>query len=176
MEIILRKGVFQESSQLQPIRFLRPEELEKRFDFTLTEEPLHPKQVLKIIGELFDISPRPAHKFRLNKRIVGLDPLALAGDWMASTMCNLVVTYLIAPIWSMMEIKMGDYLSGQIGWAEPGEMVPTSGAGEANSMALAVAMIRVDDTTRDLEIFHISKKLVIYVSKHDRLLENGGNL
>jgi len=164
MELILKKGVFQEA-QTKRIPYYLPDVLKTKLDVSLSEDFSNFQQLKKVLEDLFEVSPRPGHKFRMSKRIAGLDPLAVAGDWMAATMSNLVVTYLVAPIWSMMEIEMAKYLSRQIGWAREGAMVPTSGAGAANSMALSVAMHHHDPFVRDIGLAHYTKKLMIYVSE-----------
>jgi len=83
----------------------------------------------------------------------------VVGDWVATTMSNNVVTYLVAPIWTLMETRMTEYLSKNIGWKGSGEGVPTSGCGAANSLALSVALYGVDSKIKDIGIVNQKKKL-----------------
>jgi glutamate/tyrosine decarboxylase-like PLP-dependent enzyme len=169
MDLVLEKGVFfqgEEERRAGPFNYQTPQALKGLLNLSLAETGTSNEKLFGILASVIKYSPHPSHPFMLDKRVAGLDPYALAADWLAATMSNLVVTYQISPVWTLMELEMTKKLSALIGWEVEGDGVPTAGGGVANCMAISLALQAKFPDFKYQGLFGRERVPVIFYSQH----------
>ena len=102
-------------------RPLAPEALARRFEQTLAlslaDAPgASLEDVLDALDEVIECSVHTAHPRFFNQNFAGPDPIAVAGDWLATALNTTAATYEMAPVFTLMERALLDRLARLAGW------------------------------------------------------------
>lgn len=70
------------------------------------EAPVSMQELTTALNAVLENSSRTSHPMFMNQLYAGVDPIALAGEWVASTMNSNVHTYEVAPVFTEIERAM----------------------------------------------------------------------
>jgi glutamate/tyrosine decarboxylase-like PLP-dependent enzyme len=124
-----------------PFEFKDPEALQKIMEFRLGRNGADDEKVLHVLDQVIQFSPHNSHPFKLTAEGSGLDPYGIAADWVASTMQVAVLTYLYAPVFTLMEIEVLQKVREVVGYdSGRGDGMFISDRGQATCMAISLAL------------------------------------
>eukprot|EP00128_Syssomonas_multiformis_P006860 Colp12_sorted_trinity150504_noHs@8985 len=98
------------------VKFIQPDDLRKAFDFTLPEKATNVTELVDIVKQVLERSVRTSHPRFYNQLFAGIDPVALAGDWVTSVLNTCVYTYEVAPVFTLMELEVASNVRQLIGY------------------------------------------------------------
>ncbi|CAG7723111.1 unnamed protein product [Allacma fusca] len=146
INILLDEGVFfnNDSSRSQPpFKFRTPEEIKSLIDLSLPEERVDEAALIEIVKKVIQYSPHVSHPFKVDRHGAGLDPYGLIGDWMGTVMSGPVLTYLLAPVYTLMEYEVERKVRELINYPDgKGDGMITPGAGMGNGYVIQMALQR----------------------------------
>jgi len=85
------------------IDFVAPDDLAKRFDFTLNEDGVPLKDIGDITDQILKYVVKTAHPRFFNQLWAGVDVTCLMGQWITTTTNTSMYTYEMAPVYVLME-------------------------------------------------------------------------
>ncbi|CAG7828912.1 unnamed protein product [Allacma fusca] len=177
VDLLLEKGVFFNSTaerQKPPFKFLAPGDLQKGMNFKLERksllEPNDPnagrQELLECIEFLIDYSPHPSHPFMVSKNSAGLDPYGIIADWLSTTMSQPILSYFLAPVYTLMEFEVYREFRNLIGYPKgqgDGMNLPSHGLG--NGFAIQMAIQDKYPGAKGKGLFAVGNpRLVVFVS------------
>ncbi|CAF0986407.1 unnamed protein product, partial [Brachionus calyciflorus] len=147
------------------IDFYFPHDLEKIFDFKVSEEPKNLAQILNDCSKIMKHSVKTAHPRFFNQLSIGLDLVSLIGEFIAATTNTNMFTYEIAPVYNLMEQSVLSQLRDIVGWKECGDGILNPGGSISNLNAIQLALHSRFPNIKTEGVFSC-KKPVIFTSKH----------
>jgi glutamate decarboxylase len=142
--LLLKKGLFFNGAKEReeaPYNFKDPAALQKIMKFGLGRNGVDDEAVFRILEQVIQFSPHNSHPFKLTAEGSGLDPYGIAADWMASTMTACILTYLYAPVFTLMEMNVLQKVREIIGYAGgKGDGAFSTDGGHASCMAISLAL------------------------------------
>ncbi|CAG7734748.1 unnamed protein product [Allacma fusca] len=152
VDLLLQKGVFFNGTaerQEPPFKFLAPGDLQQGMNFKLESKsllkPNDPnagrKELLECIEFIIDHSPHPSHPFMVSKNSAGLDPYGILADWLSTTMYLPLVSYFLAPVYTLMEFEVYREFRNLLGYPKgqgDGMSPPSHGIGNAFAIQMAI--------------------------------------
>ncbi|CAG7786760.1 unnamed protein product [Allacma fusca] len=151
-DLLLQKGVFFNSTaerKKPPFQFLVPEDLQKKMNFKLKHgsllQPNDPnagrKELLEYVEFLIDYSPHPSHPYMVSKNSAGLDPYGIIADWLSTTMSQPLLSYFLAPVFTLMEFEVYREFRNLLGYPKgqgDGMYLPSHGFGNGYAIQMAI--------------------------------------
>lgn len=126
------------SARKPVINFSLPNELKKKVDFSIGEEPTTPEYLLQQCKLVMEHQVRPHHPHFHNQLFGGFDQYAVLGNLMTTCMNGTMFTYEVAPCFSIMEENIYEHLRKRVGWDQiDGMMTPGGSFANWNGMLLA---------------------------------------
>lgn len=119
-----------------PLR--NPVELRKSFDFTLKAKGTTPAAIEEDMKAYLKNTTNTLGPHFANQLFSGIDPHALAADWLATLTNSTMATFEVAPMATMMERELVSHMMGKAGW-QKGDGIMVTGGSNANMVAMLVA-------------------------------------
>jgi glutamate decarboxylase len=157
--------------------FIAPEDLKKKIDFTLQENPQTRSEVMTNIDGILKYAVKTGHARYFNQLWAGVDTSALMGQWIAATTNTSMFTYEVAPVYLVMEHYVLQKLLSYAGFTN-GDGLTFPGGSMSNMSAMNIARYKFCPDIKRKGIFGMSKKLVAYSSEesHYSLVKAAGVL
>ncbi|XP_053977347.1 glutamate decarboxylase 2 [Hylaeus volcanicus] len=106
LDILQEERAFDRSGNEPVVRFLQPEELQKRMAIDLTEEPATATEIETAIRQTIQYSVKTFSPHFHNQLYAGIDEYGLAGSWLTDVLNTSQYTYEVGPVFSLMERQM----------------------------------------------------------------------
>ncbi|CAL7938340.1 unnamed protein product [Xylocopa violacea] len=103
LEILEQENAFDRTGNEPLIRFVHPEELQKRLPIELTEEPASEEEIETAIRQTIRYSVKTSSPHFHNQLYAGVDEYGLAGSWLTDVFNTSQYTYEVAPVFTLME-------------------------------------------------------------------------
>ncbi|XP_076759189.1 cysteine sulfinic acid decarboxylase [Xylocopa sonorina] len=103
LEILEQENAFDRTGNEPLIRFVHPEELQKRLSIELTEEPASEEEIETAIRQTIRYSVKTSSPHFHNQLYAGVDEYGLAGSWLTDVFNTSQYTYEVAPVFTLME-------------------------------------------------------------------------
>ncbi|XP_078613588.1 cysteine sulfinic acid decarboxylase-like isoform X1 [Branchiostoma floridae x Branchiostoma japonicum] len=113
LEDVLKKST---SAGAKVIDFLPPEELSKRIDLELRDDPEPHESLLDHCKKTIQHSVKTGHPMFLNQLYQGMDPYGLAGQFVSDSLNTNLHTFEAAPVFVLMEQEVVRKVCSLIGW------------------------------------------------------------
>lgn len=117
---------------------LSPKELSKILDVSLPKQGLAPEVLLQDMRQYLKFTPNTLTPHFQNQLFSGLQPYALAGEWLSVFTNSTMATFEVAPVATLMEQELIQHFNKKIGWTS-GEGIMVTGGSNANFSAMLVA-------------------------------------
>ncbi len=103
---------------IKVVDFKTPEEILELIDFNFPEksEAQAEQKILEIFTNIIKLSVKTNHPHYFNSLSGGIDKYALSADFITSVLNSSMYSFEMAPVFSVMEWKILELLSGHIGW------------------------------------------------------------
>lgn len=115
-----------------------PQELLKRFDFTIDTLATPPEKLQLLITDYLENSVPTLHPHFMNQLFSGLRPWAIAGELLSLVTNTTMATYEASPVATIMEKTLVEYLASVVGWKQHDGIMVTGGS-NANLVGLLMA-------------------------------------
>lgn len=117
-----------------------PEELEKLMDMRLKPDPDTDDRLLELLRDTVKYSVKTGHPYFVNQLFSGVDPYALAGQWLTDALNPSVYTYEVSPVFTLMEEVVLEEMRRIVGFPEgAGDGIFCPGGSIANGYAISCA-------------------------------------
>jgi glutamate/tyrosine decarboxylase-like PLP-dependent enzyme len=135
---------------------------QKPIDLSLQSGPRTRDQLLDDMKFYLDETTNTLSPQFQNQLFSGLNPYALAGDWLASLTNTTMATYEVAPMATVMERELVQHMNKKVGWESGGGIMVTGGS---NANLVALLMARNTLFPESKEEGNKQLKLVLFVSE-----------
>jgi glutamate/tyrosine decarboxylase-like PLP-dependent enzyme len=158
----LARDYFEGSLTLGTGPLKQPMELKKTFDFGLKEKGVGHEQIIDDMKAYLKYTTNTLGPHFQNQLFSGIDPHALAADWLATLTNSTMATFEVAPMATLMEKELVEHMNRKIG-RPGGDGIMVTGGSNANLVAMLVArnLKFSDSKTKGLQ----GRKLVVFVSE-----------
>lgn len=119
-----------------PLR--KPLELKKNFDFSLKAKGADPAEIEQDMKAYLQNTTNTLGPHFQNQLFSGIDPHALAADWLATLTNSTMATFEVAPMATLMEKELVSKMISRAGWS-CGDGIMVTGGSNANMVAMLVA-------------------------------------
>ena len=141
-----------------------PDALLKKIPFSLEEDALSSRELIKIIEKVIHYSLNTNHPYFMNQMFGKVQPVAHLADLLISVFNTSMYTYEVAPVFTLMEKEVIDQLSSKI-WGEGiGDGVFTGGGSLSNMNALLLARQQYKNQLKHQGLY-TEKPFAIFVSE-----------
>eukprot|EP00761_Pharyngomonas_kirbyi_P001339 gb/GECH01001343.1/.p1 GENE.gb/GECH01001343.1/~~gb/GECH01001343.1/.p1 ORF type:complete len:511 (+),score=121.63 gb/GECH01001343.1/:1-1533(+) len=120
------------------VKFLEPEKLQDTLQLQLPEKGGGLENIMKDVKQTLDYSVRTGHKRFFNQLFAGTDLAGVLGEWVTAVLNTSMYTYEVAPVLTLMELKLIEKMCSMIGF-ENGDGVFCPGGSISNLVALISA-------------------------------------
>ena len=103
VRIIEEEDAFDADNDRPVLRFVYPEELQKRLSIELTEEPANNVEIEKAIRETIRYSVKTFSPSFHNQLYAGVDDYGLIGSWLTDYLNTSQYTYEVGPVFTLLE-------------------------------------------------------------------------
>jgi len=145
------------------INFLTPDELAKKFDFTLNEDGVPLKDIGDITDQILKYCVKTAHPRFYNQVWAGVDITGLMGQWITTTTNTSMYTYEMAPVYVLMENYVTERLLEYAGFTN-GDGMFFPGGSICNMQAMCLARQKYLPNVKEDGMF-ACKPLVAFTSE-----------
>lgn len=164
IENILKFAVFDGTDRSNKVlEWKAPEELEKILDLNLKFECDTDEQLLCAVRDIIRYSVKTGHPYFVNQLFSGIDPYALAGQWLTDALNPSVYTYEVSPVFTLMEEIVLQEMRKIVGFAADGngDGIFCPGGSIANGYAISCARY---NKTPDIKVCCI--KYILFMNKY----------
>lgn len=117
-----------------------PEELQKKFDMTLKDEPDSDDELLKLANDTIKYSVKTGHPYFVNQLFSCVDPYGFAGQLITDALNPSVYTYEVSPCFILMEEVVLKEMRKIVGYVNgDGDGIFCPGGSAANGYAISCA-------------------------------------
>lgn len=117
-----------------------PEELEKKFDMSLKDEPDTDEELLKLADDTIRYSVKTGHPYFVNQLFSCVDPYGFAGQVITDALNPSVYTYEVSPCFILMEEVVLKEMRKIVGYSNgDGDGIFCPGGSMANGYAISCA-------------------------------------
>lgn len=117
-----------------------PEELQKKFDMSLKDEPDTDEELLKLADETIKYSVKTGHPYFVNQLFSCVDPYGFAGQVITDALNPSVYTYEVSPCFILMEEVVLKEMRKIVGYQNgDGDGIFCPGGSTANGYAISCA-------------------------------------
>lgn len=141
IEIMLKSAIFDGTDRRNKVlEWTAPEELEKRLDLNLKPGSDTDEKLLGAMRDIIKYSVKTGHPYFVNQLFSGVDPYALAGQWLTDALNPSVYTYEVSPVFTLMEEVVLEEMRKIVGFANGvGDGIFCPGGSIANGYAISCA-------------------------------------
>jgi len=145
------------------VDFVKPEELQKKIDFSLPDEKESLEEINKYVDQILKYSVKTAHPRYFNQLWAGVDTHSMLGEWITAATNTSLYTYEVAPVYILMENYVSEKLLNYAGFNN-GESQFFPGGSLCNIAALNLARYKFYPDIKSKGTFGM-KPLIIYTSE-----------
>lgn len=128
------------------LEWTAPEELLAKLDLQLKRQPDDDGRLLELLHDTVRYSVKTGHPYFVNQLFAGVDPYALAGQWLTDALNPSVYTYEVSPVFTLMEEVVLEEMRRIVGFrgveAGSGDGIFCPGGSVANGYAISCARFR----------------------------------
>lgn len=141
IEEILNGAVFGATErEAKVLEWHAPDELEKLFDMRLKSGADTDEKLLDLLRATIRYSVKTGHPYFVNQLFSGVDPYALAGQWLTDALNPSVYTYEVSPVFTLMEEVVLKEMRAIVGYVDgEGDGIFCPGGSIANGYAISCA-------------------------------------
>lgn len=139
-----------------------PADLQKRYDLAISDLPRSRDELLDDMKAYLSETTNTLSPNFQNQLFSGINPYALAGDWLTSLTNTTMATFEVSPLASMMERELVSHMNRKAGWIE-GDGIMVTGGSNANMVGMLMARNTFFPETKSDG--STDKKLVLFVSE-----------
>jgi uncharacterized protein YrzB (UPF0473 family) len=117
-----------------------PESLTQLLDLQLKNKPDSDAKLMLLVQDIIKYSVKTGHPYFVNQLFSGVDPYALAGQWLTDALNPSVYTYEVAPVFILMEEMVLKEMRKIVGYTNgQGDGIFCPGGSIANGYAISCA-------------------------------------
>lgn len=145
VDTILNVAVFDNLQRDKKVlEWHQPDELMKLFDMKLKATSDTDAELLTLINKTIRYSVKTGHPYFVNQLFSGVDPYALAGQWLTDALNPSVYTYEVSPVFVLMEEIVLREMRSIVGWANgDGDGLFSPGGSISNAYAISCARYKL---------------------------------
>lgn len=140
-DTVLSKAVLEGTSRENKVlEWTDPEELQRKFDMTLKDEPDSDEELLKLANDTIKYSVKTGHPYFVNQLFSCVDPYGFAGQLITDALNPSVYTYEVSPAFVLMEEVVLKEMRKIVGYQNgDGDGIFCPGGSAANGYAISCA-------------------------------------
>lgn len=145
LEILEQENAFDRTGNEPLVRFVHPDELQKRMPIQLTEEPASAEEMETAMRQTIRYSVKTFSPHFHNQLYAGVDEYGLAGSWLTDVFNTSQYTYEVAPVFTLMEREVIEKCLELIGYpAMPdGDGILSPGGSISNMYGMVMARYKL---------------------------------
>lgn len=138
---VLKNAIFDGTKRDNKVlEWVDPEELQKRFNMELKDEPDSDEELLKLANDTIKYSVKTGHPYFVNQLFSCVDPYGFAGQVVTDALNPSVYTYEVSPCFILMEEVVLKEMRKIVGWANgDGDGIFCPGGSAANGYSISCA-------------------------------------
>lgn len=138
---VLKKAIFDGTKRENKVlEWTDPEELSRKFNMELKDEPDNDETLLKLANDTIKYSVKTGHPFFVNQLFSCVDPFGFAGQIITDALNPSVYTYEVSPVFILMEEVVLKEMRKIVGYeAGQGDGIFCPGGSAANGYAISCA-------------------------------------
>jgi len=149
-DMSVQEGYVNQVDKLVPvINFRNPQELQKCFNFEVSDKPVGDEDLLEICQKVFDLSVKTSHPHFFNQLYAGIDAYGFAGSIITDVLNSSIYTYEITPVFTLMEQSVIKQVCDIIGY-EQGDGTFSPGGSYSNMLGLNLARFNKFPTIKEV--------------------------
>eukprot|EP00118_Oscarella_pearsei_P023383 m.279457 g.279457 ORF g.279457 m.279457 type:complete len:502 (+) comp40624_c0_seq9:58-1563(+) len=152
---------FDRSSKV--VDFVLPEDLRKKIDLDLQDEPHNLDEILGFCRVSLEYSVKSGHPYFFNQLFAGIDVVALMGDFLASTVNVSMYTYEMGSIFVLMEQAVLKKMINLVGF-DSGDGILSPGGSFSNFYGVSLARYKMFPEVKEKGLWGIPR-LVMFTSE-----------
>lgn len=164
IEIMLKSAIFDGTDRRNKVlEWTAPEQLERQLDLNLKADCDTDEKLLSAMQDIIKYSVKTGHPYFVNQLFSGVDPYALAGQWLTDALNPSVYTYEVSPVFTLMEEVVLEEMRKIVGFTNgSGDGIFCPGGSIANGYAISCARFKC---APDIKV-----SIYIYVKTSQHLL------
>lgn len=153
---VLKNAIFDGTKRENKVlEWTDPEELQKKFNMDLKDEPDSDEELLKLANETIKYSVKTGHPYFVNQLFSCVDPYGFAGQIITDALNPSVYTYEVSPCFILMEEVVLKEMRKIVGWKNgDGDGIFCPGGSAANGYSISCARYRA---CPDIKVFYFAK-------------------
>lgn len=138
---ILNLAVFNATDRSSKVvEFKNPEVLQNTLDLKLKDTSDSDEKLMELLKDTIKYSVKTGHPYFVNQLFSGIDPYALAGQWLTDALNPSVYTYEVSPVFTLMEEVVLEEMRKIVGYENGiGDGLFVPGGSIANGYAFSCA-------------------------------------
>lgn len=139
---ILDVAVFEATERSSKVlEWHNPEDLQRILDLDIKSEGDSDDKLIQLLRDTIRYSVKTGHPYFVNQLFSGVDPYALAGQWLTDALNPSVYTYEVSPVFTLMEEVVLAEMRRIVGFSVDGEGdgIFCPGGSVANGYAISCA-------------------------------------
>lgn len=141
---VLKNAIFDGTKRENKVlEWTDPEELQKKFNMDLKDEPDSDEELLKLANDTIKYSVKTGHPYFVNQLFSCVDPYGFAGQVITDALNPSVYTYEVSPCFILMEEVVLKEMRKIVGWSNgDGDGIFCPGGSAANGYSISCARYR----------------------------------
>lgn len=131
-------------------------------DLDLTTKARDEEQLFADMRMYLEHTPNTLSPYFQNQLFSGINPYALAADWLTSVTNSTMATYEVAPVATVIERTLINHMISKCGWGQ-GDGIMVTGGSNANLVAMLLARNTLYPETKKSGVLPL--KLTVFVSE-----------
>lgn len=142
-----------------------PEELQRILDLEVKAKGDPDDKLIQLMRDTIRYSVKTGHPYFVNQLFSGVDPYALAGQWLTDALNPSVYTYEVSPVFTLMEEVVLAEMRRIVGFSVDGEGdgIFCPGGSMANGYAISCARFNAVPDVK-VKIYSNLKQLILFIS------------
>lgn len=138
---VLKNAIFDGTKRDNKVlEWTDPEELQRKFNMELKDEPDTDEELLKLANETIKYSVKTGHPYFVNQLFSCVDPYGFAGQIVTDALNPSVYTYEVSPCFILMEEVVLKEMRKIVGWPNgDGDGIFCPGGSAANGYSISCA-------------------------------------
>ena len=155
----------QSSPKRQLNNVLPPDHLSSEINISIQDSPFTKEEIRGFLDSYLKYSVNTQHPYYMNQLWSQTEDSSLMGEILSALTNTSMYTYEVAPVATLLELKMSHFLSKMI-WGKPTEGIMTSGGTASNMQALLTARNTHFPESKNDGLNHLKEKPVILCAKN----------
>ncbi|XP_037024547.1 acidic amino acid decarboxylase GADL1 [Bradysia coprophila] len=166
IEEILNSAVFSATDRANKVvEFKNPEILSNILDLKLKSNSDSDEKLLQLLKDTIKYSVKTGHPYFVNQLFSGVDPYALAGQWLTDALNPSVYTYEVSPVFTLMEEVVLEEMRKIVGYENGvGDGLFVPGGSIANGYAISCARYKYMPDAKSKGLCNLPR-LVMFTSE-----------